>query len=76
MRQTDSGEQLSAVRIVNDPVALGLQLEAAGSNPEVVLEATYGWSGRRRTQEANADGRKATGNREPVYRPLRRMVAA
>ena len=26
-------------------------------------------SGRRRTQEANADGRKATGNREPVYRP-------
>ena len=43
MRQTDSGEQLSAVRIVNDPVALGLQLEEAGSNPEVVLEATYGW---------------------------------
>ncbi|HTY33995.1 IS110 family transposase [Mycobacterium sp.] len=43
VRQTDSGEQLSAVRIVNDPVALGLQLEEAGSNPEVVLEATYGW---------------------------------
>ena len=43
VRQTDSGEQLSAVRIVNDPVALGLQLEKAGSNPEVVLEATYGW---------------------------------
>ena len=37
VRQTDSGEQLSAVRIVNDPVALGLQLEKAGSNPEVVL---------------------------------------
>jgi len=33
-------------------------------------------SGRRKTQEANADGRKATGNREPVYRLLRRMVAA
>src|ERR1700687_1182696 len=43
VRQPDSGEQLSAVRIVNDPVALGLQLEKAGSNPEVVLEATYGW---------------------------------
>src|ERR1700682_3940514 len=43
VRQTDSGEQLSAVRIVNDPVALGLQLEKAGSNPQVVLEATYGW---------------------------------
>ncbi len=28
VRQTDSGEQLSAVRIVNDPVALGLQLRA------------------------------------------------
>jgi hypothetical protein len=43
VRQTDSGEQLSAVRIVNDPVALGLQLEEAGPDPEVVLEATYGW---------------------------------
>jgi hypothetical protein len=43
VRQSESGEQLSAVRIVNDPVALGLQLEQAGSGPEVVLEATYGW---------------------------------
>src|SRR6202790_293136 len=43
VRQSESGEQLSAVRIVNDPVALGLQLEEAGPDPEVVLEATYGW---------------------------------
>ena len=43
VRQSESGEQLSAVRIVNDPVALGLQLEEAGAAPEVVLEATYGW---------------------------------
>jgi transposase len=43
VRQSESGEQLSAVRIVNDPVALRLQLERAGSDPEVVLEATYGW---------------------------------
>ena len=43
VRQSESGEQLSVVRIVNDPVALGLQLEQAGSDPEVVLEATYGW---------------------------------
>jgi transposase len=43
VRQTDTGEQLSAVRIVNDPVALGLQIEKAGEHPEVVLEATYGW---------------------------------
>ena len=43
VRQSESGEQLSAVRIVNDPVALELQLEQAGADPEVVLEATYGW---------------------------------
>ena len=43
VRQTDTGEQLSAVRIVNDPVALQLELERAGTDPEVVLEATYGW---------------------------------
>ena len=43
VRQSESGEQLSAVRIVNDPVALGLQLEQAGADPEVALEATYGW---------------------------------
>jgi transposase len=43
VRQSESGEQISAVRIVNDPVALGLQLEDAGADPEVVLEATYGW---------------------------------
>jgi transposase len=43
VRQSESGEQLSAVRIVNDPVALHLQLEDAGTDPEVVLEATYGW---------------------------------
>lgn len=43
VRQTDTGEQLSAVRIVNDPVALALEIERAGPDPEVVLEATYGW---------------------------------
>ncbi|WP_236054805.1 transposase [Mycobacterium sp. SM1] len=43
VRRTEIGEQLSAVAIVNDPVALGLELERAGSNLEVVLEATYGW---------------------------------
>ena len=43
VRQSESGEQLSAVRIVNDPVAWQLQLELAGSEPEVVFEATYGW---------------------------------
>ena len=40
VRQTEAGEQLSAVRIVNDPVTLQLELERAGADPEVVLEAT------------------------------------
>ncbi|MER5917921.1 hypothetical protein ABT124_48545, partial [Streptomyces sp. NPDC001982] len=31
------------MRIANDPVALGLQIEQAGSRPDVVVEATYGW---------------------------------
>jgi len=43
VRKSESGEPLSAVPIVNDPVALGLALEQAGPDPEVVLEATYGW---------------------------------
>jgi hypothetical protein len=43
VRQTGTGERLSAVRIVNDPDSLALQLEEAGEHPEVVLEATYGW---------------------------------
>ncbi|MEU6656059.1 transposase [Streptomyces sp. NPDC046900] len=43
VRQTEAGVQLSAVRILNDPVALGLQIEQAGHDPDVVLEATYGW---------------------------------
>ena len=40
---TEAGETLETVRIDNDPVALGLQIAKAGSDPDVVLEATYGW---------------------------------
>ena len=43
VRMTEAGEVLDAVRIVNDPVALSLAVAAAGPEPEVVLEATYGW---------------------------------
>jgi transposase len=43
VRQTSTGERLSAVRILNDPDSLALQLEEAGEHPDVVLEATYGW---------------------------------
>lgn len=43
VRMTETGEQLSLVRIDNDPVALALEIAKAGTDPQVVLEATYGW---------------------------------
>ncbi len=43
VRMTEAGQQLEAVRIDSDPVALGLEIAKAGPDPEVVLEATYGW---------------------------------
>ena len=43
VRQDEQGEQLSVVRIDNDPVALSLAVAEAGPNPEVAIEATYGW---------------------------------
>src|SRR2546430_13056482 len=43
VRMTEAGEKLETVRIDNDPVVLGLELAKAGPDPQVVLEATYGW---------------------------------
>ncbi len=43
VRRTASGETLETVRIANDPMLLAEQLAKAGPEPEVVLEATYGW---------------------------------
>ena len=43
VRSTAAGEVLEEVRIENDPVALALEVAKAGPDPEVVLEATYGW---------------------------------
>jgi transposase len=43
VRMTEAGERLETVRIDNDPVALGLEIAKAGADPQVVLEATYGW---------------------------------
>jgi transposase len=43
VRQDGDGEVLEQVRIDNDPVALACEIEKAGPNPQVVLEATYGW---------------------------------
>jgi transposase len=43
VRQTETGEHLSTVRIVNDPAELAAEIGKAGQRPQVVLEATYGW---------------------------------
>jgi transposase len=43
VRMTESGEALETVRIVNDRDALAAVMARAGVDPEVVLEATYGW---------------------------------
>lgn len=37
------GTELWTKRIDNDPLTLGLEIERAGPEPEVVLEATWGW---------------------------------
>ena len=43
VRQNGRGEELGVCRIDNDPVALAVAIEEAGPNPEVAIEATYGW---------------------------------
>jgi transposase len=43
VRMTEMGEQLECVRIVNDRDRLAQAMANAGTDPEVVLEATYGW---------------------------------
>jgi transposase len=43
VRMDEAGQRLDTVRIDNDPMALAAQIAQAGENPQVVLEATYGW---------------------------------
>src|ERR687889_528269 len=43
VRMTEAGEQLGCVRIGNDALRLAAEIAKAGEEPEVVLEATYGW---------------------------------
>jgi transposase len=43
VRQSETGEHLATKRIVNDPLTLAREIGKAGREPEVVLEATYGW---------------------------------
>jgi transposase len=43
VRTTQTGEVLEAVRTLNDVERLNAVIDRAGEDPEVVLEATYGW---------------------------------
>jgi transposase len=43
VRTAESGELLESVRILNDVESLDRVIGRAGEEPEVVLEATYGW---------------------------------
>jgi transposase len=43
VRKNAEGEVLAKVHIDNDPVALARAVAPAGPEPEVVLEATFGW---------------------------------
>jgi transposase len=43
VRVDRDGKHLSTVRVPNEPLAVAKAIEAAGPNPEVVLEATYGY---------------------------------
>jgi transposase len=47
------GEVVSETRIENDPIALSLAIADAGPNPDVALEATYGWYWAADVLEAN-----------------------
>lgn len=43
VRKDAAGEILSSVRVVNDPWVIAAAVAEAGREPEVVIEATYGW---------------------------------
>lgn len=43
VRMNDAGEILAVSKIDNDPVALSMAVAEAGPDPEVALEACYGW---------------------------------
>ena len=43
VRMTPDGEKVSCVHLDNDPIALALEVAEAGPDPEVVIEACYGW---------------------------------
>jgi hypothetical protein len=40
---TDTGQRLGMVGIDNEPMALAAEIAKAGEQPDMVLEAAYGW---------------------------------
>ena len=43
VRKNAAGEKLGSVRVANDALEIAAAMVDAGPNPEVVIEATYGW---------------------------------
>ncbi len=43
VREDEGGNEVGVVRIDNDPVALAAAMADAGPDPQVAIEATYGW---------------------------------
>jgi transposase len=43
VRLSTSGEKLLVRRVANDPLVIAAAVAEAGPEPEVVVEATYGW---------------------------------
>jgi hypothetical protein len=43
VRLSEDGQVLGVDQVVNDPVELSMAVVKAGPDPEVALEATYGW---------------------------------
>jgi transposase len=43
VRMSAAGEKLSATRVANEPLAIAAAVAEAGPEPDVVIEATYGW---------------------------------
>lgn len=43
VRMSEDGQVLGIDQVVNDPVELSMAMAKAGPDPEVALEATYGW---------------------------------
>jgi hypothetical protein len=43
VRMSATGEKLATTRVANEPMAIAAAVAEAGPDPEVVVEATYGW---------------------------------